>query len=76
MGPTGLRFVVTNLEGDPQAVHDDLNRRRGEAGKASRRRRWRSFATRTSCHVMRSNPLRTQFAALGYVIVERFARWP
>ena len=29
------------------------------------------FATRTSCHVMRSNQLRMLLAALGYVLIER-----
>ena len=29
------------------------------------------FATRTSCHVMRSNQLRVLLAALGYVLIER-----
>jgi len=65
------RFVVTNLEGCAQALYDALYCQRGEAENRIKEAQIGLFATRTSCHVMRSNQLRLLLAALGYVLIER-----
>jgi hypothetical protein len=65
------RFVVTNLTGDAQALYDELYCQRGEAENRIKEAQVGLFATRTSCHVMRSNQLRMLLAALGYVLIER-----
>ncbi len=65
------RFVVTNLTGDAQALYDELYCQRGEAENRIKEAQVGLFATRTSCHVMRSNQLRVLLAALGYVLIER-----
>ena len=65
------RFVVTNLAGDPQALYDELYCQRGEAENRIKEAQVGLFATRTSCHVLRSNQLRMLLAALGYVLIER-----
>ena len=65
------RFIVTNLDGDAQALYDDLYCQRGEAENHIKEAQVGLFATRTSCHVMRSNQLRMLLAALGYVLIER-----
>ena len=65
------RFVVTNLDGDAQALYDDLYCQRGEAENRIKEAQVGLFATRTSYHVMRSNQLRMLLAALGYVLIER-----
>jgi hypothetical protein len=65
------RFVVTNLAGDAQALYDELYCQRGEAENRIKEAQVGLFATRTSCHVLRSNQLRMLLAALGYVLIER-----
>ena len=65
------RFIVTNLAGEPQALYDDLYCQRGEAENRIKEAQIGLFATRTSCHVLRSNQLRMLLAALGYVLIER-----
>ena len=65
------RFIVTNLEGRAQALYDDVYCQRGEAENRIKEAQVGLFATRTSCHVMRSNQLRMLVAALGYVLIER-----
>lgn len=64
------RFIVTNLAGDPQALYDGVYCQRGEAENRIKEAQVGLFATRTSCHVLRSNQLRMLLAALGYVLVE------
>ena len=65
------RFVVTNLEGDPGALYDQLYCQRGEAENRIKEAQVGLFATRTSCHVFAANQLRMLLAALGYVLIER-----
>lgn len=65
------RYVVTNLGGDAQLLYDQLYCQRGEAENRIKEAQVGLFATRTSCHVMRSNQLRMLLAALGYVLIER-----
>jgi DDE family transposase len=65
------RFVVTNLEGDPQHLYDDLYCQRGEAENRIKEAQVGLFATRTSCHHFAANQLRVLLAALAYVLVER-----
>ncbi len=65
------RFIVTNLAGEPQALYDELYCQRGEAENRIKEAQVGLFATRTSCHVLRSNQLRMLLAALGYVLIER-----
>jgi hypothetical protein len=54
-----------------QALYDELYCQRGEAENRIKEAQVGLFATRTSCHVMRSNQLRMLLAALGYVLIER-----
>jgi hypothetical protein len=65
------RFIVTNLHGHAQALYDELYCQRGEAENRIKEAQVGLFATRTSCHVLRSNQLRMLLAALGYVLIER-----
>lgn len=65
------RFIVTNLPGRAQALYDGVYCQRGEAENRIKEAQVSLFATRTSCHVLRSNPLRMLLAALGYVLIER-----
>lgn len=65
------RYVVTNLQGPPQALYDGLYCQRGEAENRIKEAQIGLFATRTSCHLFQSNQLRMLLAALGYVLIER-----
>jgi Transposase DDE domain group 1 len=65
------RFIVTNLCGEAQGLYDDVYCQRGEAQNRIKEAQVGLFATRTSCHVLRSNQLRMLLAALGYVLIER-----
>ena len=65
------RLIVTNLSGDPQALYDQVYCQRGEAENRIEEAQIGLFATRTSCHALRSNQLRMLLAALGYVLIER-----
>ena len=65
------RFVVTNLDGDPGALYDQLYCQRGEAENRIKEAQVGLFATRTSCHIFAANQLRMLLAALGYVLIER-----
>ena len=57
--------------GGAQTLYDALYCQRGEAENRIKEAQVGLFATRTSCHVMRSNQLRMLLAALGYVLIER-----
>lgn len=63
--------MVTNLEGDPAELYDQLYCQRGEAENRIKEAQVGLFATRTSCHVFASNQLRVLLAALAYVLIER-----
>jgi hypothetical protein len=65
------RFVVTNLQGDADALYDGLYCQRGEAENRIKEAQVGLFATRTSCHIFASNQLRMLLAALAYVLIER-----
>jgi len=52
------RFVVTNVQGDPGALYDELYCQRGEAENRIKEAQVGLFATRTSCHVFASNQRR------------------
>lgn len=65
------RFVVTNMTDKPQLLYDGVYCQRGEAENRIKEAQVGLFATRTSCHVLRSNQLRMLLAALGYVLIER-----
>jgi hypothetical protein len=65
------RYVVTNMQGKPQALYDELYCQRGEAENRIKEAQIGLFATRTSCHLFQSNQLRMLLAALGYVLIER-----
>jgi len=62
---------VTNLTGEPQALYEQVHCQRGEAENRIKEAQIGLFATRTSCHALRSNQLRMLLAALGYVLIER-----
>ena len=68
-GPN-LRFVVTNLDGDPQALYDGLYCKRGECENRIKEQQLGLFADRTSCHQFVPNQFRVLLSAAAYVLLQ------
>jgi hypothetical protein len=65
------RFVVTNLEGEPQALYDDLYVKRGEMENRIKEQQLMLFADRTSCHEFQANQFRLFLSSFAYVLIQR-----
>jgi len=72
-GPN-LRFLVTNLPGDPQALYEDLYCQRGEVENRIKEQQLMLFADRTSCHDFTANQFRVLLSAAAYVLMETLRR--
>jgi hypothetical protein len=68
------RFLVTSLEGDPQALYDKLYCQRGDAENRIKEQQLYLFADRTSCHDFLANQFRVLLSAAAYVLVETLRR--
>jgi hypothetical protein len=63
------RFVVTSLEGDAQALYEQLYCARGEAENRIKEAQLDLFGRRASCHKYAANQLRLLLAALAYTLM-------
>ena len=68
------RFVVTNLDGEPQQLYDELYCARGEMENRIKEAQLGLFADRTSCHHWWPNQLRLLLSSLAYVLVDGMRR--
>jgi hypothetical protein len=68
---TNPRFVVTNLEGEPEALYDGLYCQRGEAENRIKEAQLDLFGTRASCSRFIANQFRLLLAALAYTLMQR-----
>lgn len=64
------RFIVTNLDGDPQALYDEVYCARGEMENRIKEQ-IEMFSDRTSCHNWWPNQLRLLLSTLAYTLVNR-----
>lgn len=64
------RFVVTNLEGKPQQLYDELYCKRGDAENRIKEQQLCLFADRTSCHDFVANQFRVLLSAAAYILVD------
>ncbi len=64
------RYVVTNIQGDPQELYDHLYCQRGEMENRIKEQQLYLFADRTSCHNWWPNQFRLLLSSLRYVLVE------
>ena len=64
------RYVVTNLEGNPQALYDTLYCARGEMENRIKEQQLDLFADRTSCHRWWPNQFRLLLSSLAYTLLE------
>jgi hypothetical protein len=65
------RYIVTNLEGEPQALYEDLYCARGEMENRIKEAQLGLFADRTSCQYFVANQFRLLLSSLAYILTER-----
>jgi Transposase DDE domain group 1 len=68
---TNPRFIVTNMQGDAQALYDEVYCQRGEAENRIKEAQLDLFGTRASCSRFAANQLRLLLAALAYTLMQR-----
>ena len=68
---SNLRYVVTNLTGDPQRIYDTIYCPRGDMENRIKEQQLDLFADRTSCHKWWANQFRLLLSSLAYVLMER-----
>jgi len=75
-GPKGAnpRFVVTNLNGDPETLYTELYCARGDMENRIKEQQLGLFADRTSCHAWWPNQFRLLLSSLAYALMETIRR--
>ena len=68
------RFVITNLEGDPQELYDNLYCQRGDMENRIKEQQLDLFADRTSASKWWPNQLRLLLASLAYTLLAAIRR--
>jgi hypothetical protein len=76
------RFIVTNLEGEPQKLYDELYCQRGEAENRIKEQQLGLFADRTSCHdfvarreaSLSGNQFRVLLSGAAYILMDTLRR--
>jgi hypothetical protein len=68
------RFVVTSLEGEAQALYDEVYCPRGEMENRIKEQQLGLFSDRTSCHSWWANQFRVILSAAAYVLMETIRR--
>ena len=68
------RFVVTNLDGDPQALYETIYCARGDMENRIKEQQLDMFADRTSCHAWWANQFRLLLSSAAYVLVSGIRR--
>jgi hypothetical protein len=68
------RFVVTNLEPEPQPLYDEVYCARGEMENRIKEQQLGLFSDRTSCHDWWANQFRLLLSSCAYVLLEAVRR--
>lgn len=68
------RFVVTNLEGTPSSLYDNIYVQRGDMENRIKEQQLMLFADRTSCHDFLANQFRLLLSSFAYMLIEGFRR--
>jgi len=63
------RHIITNIEGDPQALYDKLYCARGDMENRIKESQLDLFSDRTSCNALYANQYRLLVSAIGYVLI-------
>jgi hypothetical protein len=68
------RFIVTNLDGTPAELYDDIYVQRGEMENRIKEQQLMLFADRTSCHDFLANQFRLMLSSFAYMLTEGLRR--
>lgn len=68
------RFVITNLEGPPGQLYDEVYVQRGEMENRIKEQQLMLFADRTSCRNFHANQFRLLLTSFAYVLVQSLRR--
>jgi hypothetical protein len=68
------RYVITNLEGDPHKLYDEVYCARGEMENRIKEQQLDLFADRTSCTKWWANQFRLLLSSLAYLLLESIRR--
>ena len=68
------RFVVTSLQGEAQALYDEVYCARGEMENRIKEQQLGLFADRTSCHSWWANQFRLLLSSAAYLLMETMRR--
>ena len=68
------RFIVTNLEGDPQKIYEEIYCARGDMENRIKEQQLDLFAGRTSCHEWWANNFRLLLSSCAYVLMSGIRR--
>ena len=71
---SNTRFIVTNIEGQPQRLYDYIYCQRGEAENRIKEQQLGLFADRTSCHDFVANQFRVLLSAAAYILMDTLRR--
>jgi len=69
-----LRFVLTNLEGEPQALYEDVYCQRGDMENRIKEQQLGLFADRTSCSNFIANQFRLLLSTAAYTLMQALRR--
>lgn len=72
-GPN-MRFVITSLKGEPQALYDEVYCQRGEVENRIKEQQLGLFADRTSCQKLYTNQFRLILSSAAYVLLQTMRR--
>jgi len=73
-GRENTRFIVTNLEGTPKELYEDVYCARGDMENRIKEQQQMLFADRTSCHDFEANRFRLFLSSSAYVLMETIRR--
>jgi len=73
-GKENTRFLVTNLEGTPKELYEDVYCARGDMENRIKEQQQMLFADRTSCHAFEANRFRLFLSSSAYVLMETIRR--
>jgi len=73
-GKENTRYVVTNLEGTPQHLYEEIYCARGDMENRIKEQQLWLFADRTSCHGFLANRFRLFLSSCAYILMETIRR--
>jgi hypothetical protein len=74
IGKENTRYIVTNLEGTPQHLYENVYCARGDMENRIKEQQRMLFADRTSCHYFLANCFRLFLSSCAYVLMETIRR--